>query len=101
MELIKTCSKCKTVKDISEFNKDRNCLYGVRSDCRSCRKIDLHDSRQRILINKFDNGDKTISICDCGNYFQKIRKMPSHYGERLRTLKGCRECYSRGSFLSL
>lgn len=35
----KRCSKCKEVKALSEFSKDKNHKDGLRSYCKSCQKI--------------------------------------------------------------
>jgi len=34
----KQCTKCGEVKVLNEFNKDKSCKYGVRSQCKICRK---------------------------------------------------------------
>jgi hypothetical protein len=34
----KTCSKCKTIKEFTEFNKHKNTKDGHRSECRECEK---------------------------------------------------------------
>lgn len=36
---VKTCSKCNIEKSISKFNKHKTGKYGVRGDCKLCRKI--------------------------------------------------------------
>lgn len=36
---MKTCSKCKIKKNIQEFHKESCGLFGVRSDCKICRKL--------------------------------------------------------------
>ena len=35
----KKCTKCHYVKDISDFNKDKNKKDGLRTICRECVKI--------------------------------------------------------------
>lgn len=34
--ITKKCSKCGQIKPVSKFNKHKNCLYGVRPDCKQC-----------------------------------------------------------------
>ena len=39
--MIKTCNRCKTEKDLSEFGKDKKCKDGFNSTCKQCcRKSD-------------------------------------------------------------
>jgi len=35
--LIKTCSDCGHIKEIGEFHKNKNGLFGVRGNCKHCR----------------------------------------------------------------
>lgn len=60
------CSKCKVVKNISEFNKNTKCKKGFRSTCRNCdssvnkmyySKLDTEEKKRRIThksVNKDD-----------------------------------------------
>ena len=34
----KKCSKCDKIKDVSEFNKSKNCKGGLDGNCKECRK---------------------------------------------------------------
>src|SRR5210317_1377429 len=36
--MVKTCTKCKEVKDFSDFNKDKTHKDGLQSQCKSCKK---------------------------------------------------------------
>ena len=36
---MKSCSKCKNIRDLSEFSKDRSSKDGLRSQCKSCQKL--------------------------------------------------------------
>ncbi len=38
MENTKQCSTCKTIKNVSEFNKDKATIDGLHSLCKKCRK---------------------------------------------------------------
>jgi hypothetical protein len=42
MDILKTCSKCKVEKPISEFRKQSATKDGLRYDCKSCQ-----DARQK------------------------------------------------------
>jgi len=51
---MKTCTKCKQSKQLSEFNKNKNYKDGFSYVCRNCKKIEQKEYR---LVNK-----ETISI---------------------------------------
>ena len=38
--MTKRCKVCNIEKPISEFHKMKGCLYGVRTICKECRKIE-------------------------------------------------------------
>lgn len=38
MSQIKQCTKCKIAKNVSEFYKEKHGKYGVRGECKKCRK---------------------------------------------------------------
>ena len=48
----KPCSKCKEVKLLSEFNKNKNLKYGVQSQCRDCTKQWRPTPEKREQYNK-------------------------------------------------
>lgn len=48
----KPCSKCKKVKPLTEFNKNRNLRLGVQSQCRECTRQWRPSSEESILKNK-------------------------------------------------
>lgn len=49
---MKTCSKCKVEKELSEFNKDRRARNGLQSKCKSCEKEYSEANKERIKERK-------------------------------------------------
>jgi len=49
---MKTCSKCKQAKQLSEFNKDRNRKDGVRSYCKSCQRSYCQSDKGKVAHHK-------------------------------------------------
>lgn len=49
---MKLCSKCKTPKDESCFDKDTTRIDGLRSWCKECRKVKWFDNREENLTKK-------------------------------------------------
>jgi hypothetical protein len=49
----KTCSKCETTKELTEFNKDKTKKDGHRSECRECekeaKKLYRENNKEKIL----------------------------------------------------
>lgn len=41
---MKTCSKCKVEKELSEYYKDNKKPDGLRYECKDCKKKQLRDS---------------------------------------------------------
>lgn len=54
---MKQCSKCKCIKDLSEFNKDQSKKDGLHPSCRQCKKITDKKYREA-NITKVKNNDK-------------------------------------------
>lgn len=48
----KPCSKCKEIKPLTEFNKNKNLKYGVQSQCRDCTKQWRPTPEARLISNK-------------------------------------------------
>lgn len=58
MEQKKKCSKCGEEKELSEFSKDKNGKFGLKSKCKSCFKEYYNDNREKILLgNKIYRGE--------------------------------------------
>jgi hypothetical protein len=51
---VKKCSKCKQVKSIDEFHKDKQKKTGLASCCILCRKGYAKENRERITQYKRD-----------------------------------------------
>lgn len=61
--ITKTCTKCKEVKPISEFNKAKSGKYGVRGDCKECHWLSYKNNNndkinQRAREYRKNNPDK-------------------------------------------
>lgn len=54
---MKVCSKCKIVKEFSEFNKFKRAKDGHRPDCRECQKIS-----SKVYSSKYYNNNKKMLI---------------------------------------
>jgi tRNA nucleotidyltransferase/poly(A) polymerase len=48
----KQCSRCKEVKPLTEFHKDKNRKDGLRSACKSCRKQHYETNKEKIAEQK-------------------------------------------------
>ena len=49
MNVVKKCSKCKEVKDVSMFWKNRSCNDGYHWHCKKCAKILKDESNSKLL----------------------------------------------------
>lgn len=54
----KTCSKCGETKPIGEYPKDKHGLYGVRGDCKECRKINNASDATKESKRRYDKSEK-------------------------------------------
>jgi hypothetical protein len=48
MEGMKKCNKCGEVKNLGEFNKDKNKKDGLKSQCKACQKAYYEDNKEKI-----------------------------------------------------
>jgi hypothetical protein len=55
---MKTCCRCKEIKDYDNFKKNRSRKDGYASNCRSCDKIDYEKIKKKIAKD-LKNGEKT------------------------------------------
>jgi len=67
--MIKKCNKCLLEKNLCDFNKHENGKYGVRGDCKDCRKKYTKEYRELNLLN-----DKIRHIYYRENNKDKISK---------------------------
>lgn len=53
---MKTCSKCKETKELTEFYKHKNCKDGIHSSCKTCdnekKKKYIEDNKENVIIRK-------------------------------------------------
>lgn len=47
-DILKKCKKCQTTKPLNEFNKSTGGKYGVRTICKSCRRVYRFENRDII-----------------------------------------------------
>jgi hypothetical protein len=82
---MKSCTKCKKVKDYSEFSKDSRKQDGLNCQCKSCRKIYLKKyyilNKERIDRRNLEysrNNKETISKRGREWYLQNKEKMKAY-----------------------
>ena len=64
----KVCAKCKQIKSITEYSKNKRKLDGLESSFKSCQSIKRkhwHENNKQIIANKIynENDVKTCSKC--------------------------------------
>ncbi len=83
---MKTCSKCKTEKELSEFHKDTTKALGVAGQCKACKSSKSNRSSRDTL---FEKGLKKCNRC-------KLVLPVSVYHKNSRGYKGlrgmCQDC---------
>ena len=62
--LVKLCAYCKIEKDASQFHKNRNCVDGLSTLCKSCRSITIKAQKQRKLQEVPSGQYKICSRCN-------------------------------------
>lgn len=84
----KQCYKCKTIKKLSEFHKDRRSKDGLQSKCKSCVKIYTYMNREneRIRASKYYHENKE-EVAKKGKAYRdknkcKIAKMDKMYQDK-------------------
>jgi len=77
----KRCSKCKELKDLDCFHKQKNGMYGVRSKCVTCRSVE-HMVRVSMSCSMF----KTCTRC-----FEE-KSIHCFYRRRCGVKSICHEC---------
>jgi hypothetical protein len=58
----KVCTKCKTVRLLSEFSKCTKAKDGLNTQCRSCLKARYLENREKILADKKEYYDNTREL---------------------------------------
>lgn len=97
MENLKMCSKCRQLKPLSEFHKDKNSSTGYRSDCKEWRSKKYRKPKEQYLPN-VTREQKICVICNklyqpnsnrqlyCPDCKKELRKQKCKYYYR-RTYK--------------
>lgn len=92
---MKTCSKCKIEKELSEYKlvKSRHGTISPHSYCNDCRKADKRArsgcTPKRVVIN-LENQTKECSICKEWKSFSEYDKCTSSTGGIFSQCKACR-----------
>lgn len=82
VEWFKKCSKCKDVKSLSEFAKDKSRLDGYSYNCKSCKKAYRNANKDKSKAYYQDNKDKKKAYYQDNKY--KIRENQTVYNKRKR-----------------
>lgn len=77
-EICKLCTTCETLKPVSGFHKIRKGLYGVRSVCKECRKVE-----GSVKYSK----DKDKMLAQRRMYYRANKKHCSTVGKLYRSRK--------------
>lgn len=99
---MKTCSKCKEIKDYSDFDKFKSSKDGLKSYCRSCVKIYNRDfyrkSSKEYKERQIKNASKRLENIDlkAKSMFQMMR----HRGKKLGNYSKLSERYEN-QFIAL
>ena len=70
---MKTCSKCKIEKELSEFNKDKSKKDGLHTQCISCKKEYVKNNKDKIKEYYQNNKDKRKKYDK--NYYQNNKNI--------------------------
>lgn len=66
----KRCPGCFLELPKSKYHIDINAPHGVAPRCKDCRLALLYDYRQEKLQRRYNSGDESLKICECGAYFK-------------------------------
>lgn len=88
----KTCSKCSTNKEISEFPKDKSGKFGVRSICKECTKLASKAWREKFPDKAANSSKRSYQKYRS----QRIDAVKEYYRENSESIKAReREYYRR------
>ena len=68
---MKKCSKCKIIKEYSEFYTDKTTISGYQSNCIICKKYNYKLNRDKYKNNYIENNDRLL---DYQNKYYKENK---------------------------
>lgn len=80
MEATKRCPKCKLIKAISEFSKNRKSKDELQSYCKKCKKIYQRNYRKTAKGKSYEKNykqskkAKVVNRASCNQYYKKHRK---------------------------
>lgn len=57
---MKTCSKCKELKELSDYTNDKKSLDGKQSQCKKCKVISIKNSPSHKRKNKLRRRDRKL-----------------------------------------
>jgi hypothetical protein len=87
---MKKCSICKEVKDLSEFNKNKNKKDGLSTDCRCCTKIYLeqyrNSNREKLLQQSrvFKENNREIINSKNRESYHQYKKLDEDFMKKKR-----------------
>jgi hypothetical protein len=109
---MKTCNLCFEEKELSEFNKHKECIGGRESRCRSCKA----EQRREYAKNFYEKNKETIAIkykkryeenkeeilTRCKSYYEKnkeivLERARAYYQENKETIKEARKIYDENN----
>ena len=62
MPKMKECSKCKRIKPLLTFNKDKRSSDGLRSECKLCHDKMVFKSLERRIKEREDAENKDVCV---------------------------------------
>jgi hypothetical protein len=90
MPMTKVCTKCGVEKELGEFSRNKGGKYGVRADCKYCRKQYYQENRGRMLEyrKEYYQENRSEVIRYGKRYYQENREKRveynKHYGRQYR-----------------
>ena len=83
-DLVKKCSKCKTISSKCNFHKNKNMRDGLNTHCIFCRKVHYNENRDRAKHYYLDNHDR-IKEYYLENREQINARMNEYFKNRIKT----------------
>ena len=78
MDTVKKCSKCKTVKDFSDFQKANKGLYKLQSYCKTCQSIATNE--WRLKNREYVNLNARIAATKISNRYTMSKRAAKRRG---------------------
>ena len=89
----KLCPTCTQTKDLTEFNKNKNCKDGYQRECRKCCHIHhdkhYHTKKSPRLKENLKEGHK---VCSCCKQELLLKKFNKQKGGRFKVSGECKIC---------